>query len=660
MEIGKAKQVNMYRTMVRHREFEDRLFKEFSAGRVPGFLHLSQGQEAIAAGSMAALEPDDYILTHHRGHGHLLAKGGNTDLMMAEIYGKKTGYNKGKGGSVHLAGVDVGVLGAQGIVGAGLTIAVGTALSAQMRRTNQVTICFIGDGATNTSRFHEGVNLASIWKLPVVYVVENNMYAETTPVSYAMNVPNIADRAASYGIPGVTVDGNDVVAVYEVVSEAVKRAREGDGPTLLELKTCRWGGHYTGDPQVYRSKEEIEECMKRDPVKRFRKRLIAEKLLTKGEVDKIHEEAAEEMNNAVRFAEESPLPDPEDTLKDVYADEIKTSKVPHVSRVQEMKEVTFLKAVTEAVDEEMARDPSVFVVGEDVRIWGAPRGEFRGLVDKYGPERVRDTPISETAILGCAIGAASTGMRPIANIMYANFLAVCGDELINQLTKMRYMFGGKIKVPVTIMSYSGAGFSTGAHHANNLYGLLMNVTALKIVVPSTPYDAKGLLKSAIRDDNPTIFLSHQMLMRRDVKEEVPEEEYTLPLGQADIKKEGSDVTIVAIGLMVQRALAAAEQLMEKGLSAEVIDPRTLVPLDKQTIIDSVRKTGRLVIMDEEPITGSAAAEIAAMIADEALDFLDAPVKRVCAPDTPIPFSPILEKFWMPDEEDLIRAINEIT
>jgi pyruvate dehydrogenase E1 component beta subunit len=325
-----------------------------------------------------------------------------------------------------------------------------------------------------------------------------------------------------------------------------------------------------------------------------------------------------------------------------------------------MKEITFLKAVTEAVDEEMARDPSVFVIGEDVRIWGAPRGEFKGLVDKYGLERVRDTPISETAILGSAIGAAATGMRPIANIMYANFLGVCGDELINQLTKMRYMLGGKIKMPVTIMSYSGAGCSTGAHHANNLYGLLMNVTALKIVVPSTPYDAKGLLKSAIREDNPTIFLSHQMLMRRDMKNEVPDEEYTIPLGQADIKRKGSDVTVVAIGLMVQRALSAAEQLQEKGLSVEVIDPRTLVPLDKQTIIDSVRRTGRLVIMDEEPITGSAAAEIAAVIVDEAFDLLDAPVKRVCAPDTPIPFSPVLEKFWMPDEEDLIRAITEIT
>jgi len=324
-----------------------------------------------------------------------------------------------------------------------------------------------------------------------------------------------------------------------------------------------------------------------------------------------------------------------------------------------MKEITFLQAINEAVDEEMNRDPSVIVLGCDVRVWGAPRGEFKGLVEKHGPDRVLDTPISETAILGGAIGAAVTGMRPIANIMYASFLGVCGDELINQLTPMRYMFGGKIKVPVTIMSYVGAGFSSAAQHSRTLFGWLMSVTGLKIVIPSTPYDAKGLLKASIREDNPTIFLNHRWFLGKGMKGEVPEEDYTIPLGKADIKREGSNVTVVAIGLMVHRALAAADKLQEKGISIEVVDPRTLAPLDKQTIIDSVEKTGRLVIMDEDPKTGNATAEIAAIVADEAFDFLDAPIKRVCAPDTPVPYSPVLENFWMPDEEDLIKAISEI-
>jgi len=322
-----------------------------------------------------------------------------------------------------------------------------------------------------------------------------------------------------------------------------------------------------------------------------------------------------------------------------------------------MKEITFTQAITEAVDEEMAKDSNVIVMGEDVRNWGAPLGELTGLYDKYGA-RVKDTPISETAILGSAIGAAATGLRPIAHIMFVDFCGVCGDELLNQL-QMRYMYGGKAELPLTIMSYCGAGISAAAQHSKTLYGWLMCIQGLKIVAAATPYDAKGLLKSAIRENNPVIFLEHKMLMFGTAKQEIPDEEYTIPLGKADIKREGSDVTVVALQLMVQRALAAAEELQQKGISIEVIDPRTLAPLDKETILKSVKKTGRLVVLSEEPVTGSAAGEIAAIVADEGYDSLKAPIKRVCAPDTPIPFGANLEKFWMPDEGKLIKAVTDM-
>lgn len=324
-----------------------------------------------------------------------------------------------------------------------------------------------------------------------------------------------------------------------------------------------------------------------------------------------------------------------------------------------MREITFNQAIAEALDEEMKLDPTVFIMGEDVGVYGGVLGQVAGLFNKYGPERVRDTPISETAIIGAAIGAAATGMRPVPEIMFCDFLGVPMDEILNQLTKMRYMFGGKAKLPVTIRTLCGAGLSAAAQHSMCLEGLLMSIPGLKIVLPSTPYDAKGLLKSAIRDDNPVIFFEHKMLILAGPKSKIPEEEYTIPLGKADIKREGSDVTVVATALMVHRALAAAAKLQEKGISLEVIDPRTIVPLDKQAIIDSVKKTGRLVIMTEESKTGSFASEIAAIVAEEAFDLLDAPIKRVNAPDTPVPFSPVLEKFYMPDEEDLIKAINEI-
>ena len=325
-----------------------------------------------------------------------------------------------------------------------------------------------------------------------------------------------------------------------------------------------------------------------------------------------------------------------------------------------MRKITFKQAIIEAYDEELARDPKVFIMGEDIgKFWGGAHGDLQGLYDKYGPERVRETPISETAILGGAIGAAVTGMRPVAFMFFCDFLGVAGDEMLNQLTKIRYMYGGKAKVPVTIPVYSGAGVSAAAQHSKCLEGLFMSIPGLKIVTPSTPYDAKGLLKSAIRDDNPVLFFQRTVLNLSGNKSEVPEEEYTIPLGEADVKKKGSDVTVVAIGTMVHRALAAANTLEEKGISIEVIDPRTLVPLDKKAILDSVRKTGRLVIIDEEPKTGSAASEIAAIVSEEGFDLLKAPIKRVCAPDTPVPFSPVLEKFWMPDEAKLIKAVNEI-
>ena len=323
-----------------------------------------------------------------------------------------------------------------------------------------------------------------------------------------------------------------------------------------------------------------------------------------------------------------------------------------------MREITYLKAINEAVDEEMARDPAVIVMGQDVKKWGAPLGEFKGLFEKYG-DRVLDTGISETAMVGAAAGSAATGMRPIVHIMFGEFLGVCMSDIRCALTKTRYMTGGKTKFPATIMTYTGGGRSAAGEHSACPYGLMMATPGLKIVAPATPYDAKGLIKSAIREDNPVQVFYHVGLIFSKVISKIPEEEYTIPIGEADIKREGSDVTVVAIGLMVHRALAAADKLQEKGISIEVVDPRTLAPLDKQTIISSVGKTGKLVIMDEEPKTESASSEIAAIVAEEAFDLLKAPVKRVCAPDTPIPFSPALEKVWMPDEENLIEAVTEL-
>jgi pyruvate dehydrogenase E1 component beta subunit len=323
-----------------------------------------------------------------------------------------------------------------------------------------------------------------------------------------------------------------------------------------------------------------------------------------------------------------------------------------------LREITYRDALREALREEMLRDETVFLLGEDIgRYWKGAFKVTKGLAEEFGDERVRDTPISESAIVGVATGAAITGMRPIAEIMFGDLSALAMDQIANQAAKLTYMFGGQTKVPLVIRMPFGAGVNIAAHHSQSLEAWFMHVPGLKIAMPSTPYDAKGMLKTAIRDDNPVMFFEHKLLY--NIKGPVPEEEYTVPLGVADVKRKGEDVTIVATLYMVHKSLAAAEELSKKGISVEVVDPRTLVPLDKQAIINSVKKTGRIVIVTEDCKTGGVSAEIAAVVAEEAIDYLDAPVKRVAEPDTPIPFSPPLERFVIPDEKKIIGAVKEV-
>ena len=319
MAIEKERLIDMYGSMVRIRTFETRVAKEVAAGIIPGAAHLYSGQEAVAVGACANLRRDDYITSTHRGHGHLIAKGAMPQFMMAELFGKKAGYNKGKGGSMHITAPELGIMGASGIVAGMIPVAAGVALSAQMRGTDQVVVCFLGDGATNSGRFHESVNLASCWALPVVYVIENNLYAESTSIAAVCRVTNLSDRAVAYGIPGSSVDGNDVLAVYEAVGEAVARARRGQGPSLIECKTYRHHGHFEGDPQTYKTKAEVDEWLKRDPIPRFRTRLVEMGIFSAEEAEGIDQAVRAEIDRAVAFAAESPFPAPEEALEDVFA-----------------------------------------------------------------------------------------------------------------------------------------------------------------------------------------------------------------------------------------------------------------------------------------------------------------------------------------------------
>ncbi len=675
LDLAKEQALDLLQQMWEIRKFENKVYDLLGRNLIKGASHLYAGEEAVAVGAVSALEDDDLITSTHRGHGHCHARGAalatsdeerqeHLNKMLAELCGRATGYSRGRGGSMHIADVEHGNLGATGIVGGNIPVATGAALAQKMEDTGQVVLCFFGDGASNTGNFHESINLAAAWDLPVVYIVENNLYGMSVPIEEAAAQLDIADRACAYGIPGRVVDGMDVTAVRDAVREAVARARGGEGPSLLECQTYRWYGHSRSDPRAYRTKEEEAAWKARDPIPNFAARLVEEGIATQEEVDAIEERAQAEIERAAEFALGSPTPPVEELEAYVYAPFKWTED--DLERERELRElcreggpgthkVLYREAIQEALREEMERDPSVFVMGEDVGLYGGAYGATRGLFEEFGEERVKDTPISEAAIGGSAVGAAMCGMRPVAEIMYVDFTPLAMDQIANQGAKNRYMFGGKTTVPMVVRTEGGAGRSIAAHHSQSLEALWVHFPGIYVVMPSTPYDVKGLLKAAIRDDNPVMFIEHKMLY--GVEGYVPDEDYIIPYGVADVKREGSDVTVVTYSRMVHRALEAAERLADEGVSAEVIDLRTLKPLDMETVGRSVQKTGRLVGVTEAYETGSFISELIARVQKEQFDWLDAPLERVCAADVPVPMSEPLEDAAIPGVEPIVAAIR---
>ncbi len=646
---------DFFRTAVRIRTFEERVQQAFEDNTIKGTAHSSVGQEAIAVATCANLRDDDYIATHHRGHGHTIAKGASIDRMMAELMGRVDGYCQGLGGSMHIANLDLKILGANGIVGAAMPLGLGASLASKIRGTDQVAVSYFGDGGANQGLFHETMNLAAVWKLPLIFICENNQYALSTAMTSTTSVAQISDRAVAYGIPGTTVDGNDAAEIFHVMRDAVERARAGEGPSLIEAMTWRWGQHSVrggiADP---RSDEDRDHWISRDPLKRLEKDLLARKVTTKKGLETIRTQAVQEVEEAVDFGAASPEPDEETMYNSVYS--------PHASYDEPTshgdRPLTYTEALNEAMHQEMARDESVFIMGEDIGATGGIFGTTKGLFDKYGPARVRDTPISEPAFCGAGVGSALAGMRPIVEVQIFDFVTLMMDMLVNQAAKFRYMMGGEPTVPLVVRGPQGGGIRLAAQHSQSLEAWFTHVPGLVVVAPSTPYDAKGLLTAAIRDDNPVVFLEHKLLYFGDA-EPVPEEPYAIPLGKADIKREGTDVTIIATQAMVARALSAAQQLENEGISVEVIDPRTLRPLDEETILESVRKTNRLVIVHEAWTKGGFGSEVSAMVMEKAFDWLDAPVTRVGAPDVPMPFNDRLELAVIPSVERIVAAVHAL-
>lgn len=642
--------MEVYRRMCLIRGFESRASRLYRDSAIPGFLHLSLGQEAAAVGACWSLHETDVITSTHRGHGHCLAKGLPAREMFAELMGRETGTNGGLGGSMHIADPARGIFGANGIVGAGLPIAVGAATASLLRGREQVVVAFFGDGAVAQGAFHEAMNLASAWNLPVIFFCENNGFSEFT-ASETFAVAPMAARSAGYGVTYEHVDGNDVVEVMASMTAAVASVRAGAGPVLVEATTYRWRGHYEGDPEHYRDSAEvgrwIDDC---DPIKLYEERLVGAGV-SSGELEALKAEVDYELDAAVAAASQDGLPDRSTLERLVTAPRINISE--HLPPV-DGERFRMMDAIHAALATELEDDPSVFVAGVDVGRGGNVFGLTRGLYERW-PERVRDAPISEAAIVGTAVGAAMAGMRPVVEIMYLDFIGVCLDQIMNQAAKLHFMTGGKAMMGLTIRTQFGGGRSSGSQHSQSLEALLAHIPGLTVVMPSNPADAYGLLRAAIQDPNPVVFIENRL--QYGYKGPRPDRSHLVPIGVSRVARAGTDVTVVSWSRMVVEVLAVAEELAnEEGLDVEVIDLRTIAPLDRESLIESVKKTGRLVIVHEAVSDFGVGAEIAALAAAEVFWALDAPVIRLGALAAPAPYAPNLESAWLPDRSRIRSSI----
>ncbi len=644
--------VELQRRMLLIRGFEERVAELYRDGLVPGFVHLSIGQEASAVGACWPLRAEDVITSTHRGHGHCLAKGLDPLGMFAELMGRDQGTNRGRGGSMHIADPKLGIFGANGIVAAGLPIAVGAATAAHLRGTDSVAVAFFGDGAAAQGAFHEALNLAAVWRLPVIFFCENNGYSEFSPSS-AQHAATLEARAAGYALPYTEVDGNDVVATASVMRDAVLATRTGGGPALVEAHTYRWHGHYEGDPQRYRVPEEVQEWQRRDPLVRHRDRLL-EVGVGPAELDELESSVARQLDEDLARARALAAPSA-GTLFDfvVRARPTRAEPPPPTADAEVFRT---MDAVRNALEFELAADERVFVAGVDVGAGGNVFGLTRGLRDRFG-ERVRDTPISEMAIVGLGVGAAMAGMRPVVEVMYLDFLGVCLDQLLNQAAKLPFMTGGSAEMALTVRTQFGAGRSSGSQHSQSLEALLAHIPGLTVVMPSTPADTYGLLRAAIEDPNPVVCIENRLLY--GMKGPRPPDDFVVPLGRAAVVRPGSNVTIVSVSRMVHDALAAAEEVAVEGISAEVIDLRTVAPLDMEPVLASVHKTGRLLVAHEAVVPFGIGAEIVAIVARDAFWSLDAPIERIGAAATPPPYAPELERAWLPGSQEVAAAIRRL-
>ncbi len=634
--------LTLYKNILKPRMIEEKMLLLLRQGKIAKWFS-GIGQEAISVGVATALKKNEFILPMHRNLGVFTTRQIPLHRLFSQFQGKPGGFTQGRDRSFHFGTQDYKIVGMISHLGPQLGVADGIALADKLKGDKKVTVVFSGDGGASEGDFHESLNTAAVWDLPVIFVIENNGYGLSTPSNEQFRCKSFADKAIGYGIEGVTVDGNNVLKVYETVQNLAESIRKNPRPVLLECITFRMRGHEEASGTKYVPKELFEIWGKKDPVNNFERFLISEGILTDELIEEIRDQNKKEIDKGleITFAEKNPAPDTEKELKELFKPFSVNDSTP-VSGSKTNKRL--IDAISDGLRLAMRKHENLVLMGQDIAEYGGVFKITEGFVEEFGKGRVRNTPLCESAILGSGFGLSINGYKAMVEMQFADFVSEGMTQIVNNLAKSHYRWGQNADVVVRMPT--GAGVAAGPFHSQSNEAWFFKTPGLKIAYPAFPVDAKGLLLTAFEDPNPVMYFEHKALYR-SITEDVPDDYYTIPFGKAKLLREGDDLTIVSYGLGVHWALEALNE--NSTINADLIDLRTLAPLDTETIYDSVKKTGKVIVLHEDTLTGGIGGEIAALITENCFSYLDAPVMREGSLDTPVPMSADLENNFLPKE-----------